>query len=126
MAQNIATTDAAREQYAEALAGEIELPDAQDIAFGSGGHDSSDDPIDIDTTWTSVPEELLKKELDSVDSDAYVCDMLGVLEQDELVGETISAAGIYDSEDTLIAVATFSPIPKGDDDRIEFDWNTAF
>lgn len=123
---NIATTMKAREKYAQYLAGETTLAEATNIAFGNDGAEADGTPKEIDLTWTSVPGELLSKSLTTIASNNYTTEMLGELLQDELNGEEISAAGIYDADNDLIAVATFNPIPKTDDDKLEFNWNTVF
>lgn len=123
---NIATTLIAREKYASALTGEAVIAEATQIAFGDGGHDTEGEPIDIDIGWTTIPGELLQKNLDTISRESFTVEMLGVLEQGELNGEDISSAGIYDADNDLLAVATFNPIPKTSDDRFELDWSTIF
>ena len=108
------------------MAGEIVLPEVTHIAFGNEGHDTEGEPIDPDPDWEEVPGELMQKEFESANSDGYIVEMVGKLEQDELVGEDISAAGTYDDDGDLLAVATFSPLPKGEDDEMIFNWDTIF
>jgi len=125
MAQQVITTNKGREKYAEALAGEIDFDPAEQMGFGDGGY-SDGEVVDPDPSWTTVPGELLTKNLEGQEAVDFTTQMQSVLEQSDLVGEDISAAGIYDEGGDLIAVATFSPIPKGEEDKIEFDWNTGF
>jgi len=125
MPQTVITTNEGREKYAQYLAGEIPLAEATHIAWGDGGYDGTE-VIDPDPSWVEVPGELLKKTLENKQAVDFVCEMEGFLETTDLVGEDISAAGIYDNDNDLIAVATFSPIPKGEEDEITFNWNTAF
>lgn len=127
MTTKITTTTLAREKYAEALAGTNNVVVVSDIAFGNEGHDAEGEPIDPDPDWIEVPGELLVKPLESFEVvDGVIVDMFGILEQDELIGSDISSAGIYDNDGDLLAVATFNPIPKGDDDKLELDWDTIF
>jgi len=125
VAQTVITTNKGREKYARSLAGQIPFAEALQMAWGDGGFDGTE-VIDPDPSWIEVPGELLKKELEAKQAVDFVCEMQGILETTDLVGEDISAAGIYDEDNDLIAVATFPPIPKGEENEITFNWNTAF
>ena len=124
----IITTTKGREKLAKALMGAITLPPITQIGFGTGGHDSgTGDPTQPNPLATAVPGEIVKKNIESYSFPiATTASILGILEQTEGNGNSISAYGLYDSAGDLIVLMHTEPTPKTADTRIERTINNAF
>lgn len=112
-----------REKLAEATAGNITLPQASQIAFGNGGHDTSGQPVDPTGTETSVPGEFLQKSLNTITFTGATTELEGLLDFTEGNGEEVSAVGIYDADGDLMALKTFTPKNKDSETSIPVYWN---
>jgi len=128
-AENTVTTVVAREKFAKSHGGDYTLPTVTNIAFGTGGHNTSTgEPIPPSDTDTEVPGEIINKAINShnypVDTTLQVVG--DVSDEDIGTGDDISACGIYDSEGDLVALKTFSPKTMSEDMRIEITWNELF
>lgn len=103
------------------------FPTVTQIGFGTGGHNTvSGDPLLIDISETTVPGEVVKKSIESFMLTGSVAQTYAILEQNEGNGESISAYGLYDADDDLIALMYTNPSPKTVDTRIEITWNQTF
>ncbi len=103
------------------------FPTITQIGFGSGGHNAvTGDPKAVDIALTAVPGEVIKKSVEVFSKVGTVSQAFGILEQSEGNGETISAYGLYDADDDLIALTYTTPSPKASDTRIEVTWKQQF
>lgn len=103
------------------------FPTITQIGFGTGGHNSvTGDPKVVDIALTSVPGEVVKKSVEAFSKSGTVAQTFGILEQPEGNGETISAYGLYDADNVLIALMYTTPSPKTSDTRIEITWKQQF
>lgn len=128
-AENTVTTIIAREKFAKSHGGDYVLPQITNVAFGTGGHNTSTGkPIPPENTYTEVPGEIINKEINSheypVDTALRVIGSISDL--DIGTGDDISACGIYDSEGDLVAIKTFSPKTMSADMTIEVAWDELF
>lgn len=123
----VVTTMKARGKFAKAHAGEIVLPKITQIGFGNGGHNLAGEPTQPTGLEVAVPGEFLKK---NIESTAFpiptTLRLVGILDFAEGNGQNVSAVGLYDAEGDLVALKHFSPKPKDDETRIEFDWDEQF
>lgn len=124
----IITTVKAREKFAQAQVGAAPLPAITQIGFGTGGHSvSTGTIIQPDATLNSVPGEVVKKDINSFSfPDTTTASILGILEQSEGNGNSISAYGLYDADGDLAVLMHTEPTPKTGDMRIERTINNAF
>lgn len=126
MSDVIITLNARRKMLC-ARAGTIQLPKIVGFAFGDGGVDVGGNVIAPNEQQSGLNSELLRKPIDkcTMISDTtcrYEC-TLGV---DELVGEKISEIALYDAEDDLVAIKTFSSKGKDDDFEMTFQIDDVF
>jgi len=125
--ENTVTTVKAREKFAKAHKGDITLPTITKIAFGDGGHNLDGTPIKPTGTETEVPGEFIRKNIDGMSLPiSTTLQILGNLDFGEGEGKHVSAVGIYDSDDDLVALKTFSPKIKDNDTRIDIQWDEKF
>lgn len=117
-----------REKLAKASMGTIALPAITQIGFGTGGHSAgTGEPTQPDPAATVVPGEILKKNIESYAFPiATTASILGILEQTEGNGNSISAYGLYDSAGDLIVLMHTEPTPKTADTRLERTITNAF
>lgn len=103
------------------------FPTITQIGFGTGGHNSvTGDPNAVDIALAAVPGQIIKKSVEAFSKSATVAQTFGILEQSEGNGEAISAYGLYDTENELIALMYTTPSPKTSDTRIEVTWQQQF
>lgn len=117
MAEAVVTLSA-KKKMVKARAGVAELPKIIGMAFGNGGVDAGGVVIAPTDTQNTLNNELLRKELTSfsflTDTKCrYVC----ILENNELVGASISEVALYDEDGDLVAIKNF--LPKGKDSDLE-------
>lgn len=124
----IITTNKGREKLAKASVGAITLPVITQIGFGTGGHSiGTGEPTQPDPAATVVPGEVLKKNIESYTFPiATTASILGILDQSEGNGHSISAYGLYDSAGDLIVLMHTVPSPKTAETRFERTINNAF
>lgn len=125
---NVITTIKGREKLAKAIAGVAALPVIAKIGFGTGGHDpGTGEPTMPTGLETAVPGEVVKKNIEgSTFPVATTAEITGVLDFTEGNGVSISAIGLYDAEDDLIALKHTTPHPKAADTRLEIIWDEQF
>ncbi len=124
----IITTIKGREKMAQMQAGTIPLATITQIGFGTGGHDSGTGNIKTpDHNAIIVTGEILKKDIEHhAFPEPTTASYLGILEQAEGNGHSISAYGLYDSDGDLIVLMHTEPTPKTADTRIERTINNKF
>lgn len=114
---NTVITAKGRENLAKARAGLITLPTIAGMAFGDGGA-SGEVPIPPTADQTALRSQLLRKAISSKEMiSSTTCRYYCILSTSELVGESISEIGLYDTEGDLVCIKTF--IPKGKDGDTE-------
>lgn len=114
---NTVITAKGRENMAKARAGLITLPTIAGMAFGDGGA-SGGVPIPPTEDQTALTSQLMRKVITSKEMiSATTCRYYCVLATSELVGESISEIGLYDTNGDLVCIKTF--IPKGKDGDTE-------
>lgn len=116
------TTTYAREQMARARAEGTSLTKVVKMAFGSGGADSTGNPIPLDGTEQELKNELLVKEISGYEFIApatirYMCS----LAENELAGATINELALVDSAGKLTAVRTMTNKEKDADMEFIFE-----
>ena len=125
--ENTVTTVKGREKFAKAHAGLIVLPPITQIGFGNGGIDATGIPTMPDDTSIEVSGEFLKKDIESASFLAPAVNaVIGILDFAEGNGEDVSAVGLYDAENDLVAMKHFAAKPKDSETRIEINWNEKF
>ena len=108
----------ARRKMVRARAGEMDLPPIVGMAFGTGGVDSSGNPVQPLVSDEGLKNEVFRKAVDShVFTDDTTCRYLCTLAASECVDEEISELGLYDSDGDIIAIKTFKS--KGKDSDLE-------
>lgn len=117
-ATNLVITAKARENLVKARAGDITLPAIVGMAFGDGGVDAGGNPITPSSSATALNHQLLRKVVSGhTYPNATTCRYTCTLTTSELAGESISELGLYDSNDDLVCIKTFTA--KGKDADIE-------
>lgn len=116
------TTIYAREQVARARAEGAALTKVVKMAFGSGGVDSSGNPIPLDGTEQELKNELLVKDISSNEFIApatirYICS----LAENELAGATINELALVDSAGKFTAIRTMTNKVKDADMEFIFE-----
>lgn len=115
--KNVIITKKGRKKLVQARAGAIELPTIKGMVFGSGGASGSE-VIPPEADQEELKHELFRKDIGSYSfPNDTTCRYVCTLTEAELAGEKISEIGLYDTEDDIVAIKTFSE--KGKDDDIE-------
>jgi phage-related tail fiber protein len=97
------------------------------MAFGDGGHNADMTPKSPSVTATSLSHEVLRKPLALVtQEDLYSTTGKGTVEASELIGVSISEAGLFDSSGLLVGLKTFAPKHKESDERYEISIKLRF
>lgn len=118
MAQGVITTKG-REKLCKAHAGEITLSIITQMAFGNGGLTENGTPIETTGNESSLGNELLRKDIETVTFPILTTGRYAVrLSKEELANQIISEQGLYDAEGDLVAYKTF--LGKGKDEDMEF------
>lgn len=127
MSQTIATT-AGRIKLAQARAGIKPLPKAKYIALGSGGAESDGTLKTPNTTFSELYGELFRREITEpptfpAPTTARYNMAVGA---GEYSGKVFNEIGLYDEENTLIAIKTFLPMQKSGDMEMIFEIDDIF
>lgn len=124
---NSVTTVAARTKFAQAHGTTGTLPKVVKMAFGTGGVDSNNQPIPPVTGSTSLANEVLRKNLDSVSYPVpTTVRFTGSLSEGELNGLDISEIGLVDETGDIVAVKTFTKKGKDGESQLVFQWDEEF
>ena len=122
MATNATITVLARKKMVRARAGEPVNLKIAGMAFGNGGSDDSGSVIPVSDAQTGLNHEILRKPVDGHEfRDETTCRYFCTLENEELVGESISEIALYDEDGDIVAIKNFRP--KGKDDDLEMTFN---
>ncbi len=115
-----------REKLAKARAGVAALPPITKIAFGTGGVDGSNIPIVHSNLVTGLTTEVLRKDVTIANPVATTNRYSGSLGKTELTDAEISEIGLFDAEDDLIAIRTFTKKKKDLGIEMIFEMDDAF
>ncbi len=115
------TTKIAKEKLIKARCGEKPLPKVSKMAFGNGGTNEDDEPLEIDLEQNVLNNELIRKEIAGYKITAYnKCEYFCTLLEDELINEKITEVALIDEEDDVIAIRNFKPKYKDNDMQLRF------
>ena len=118
MAENYIITKKRRECLVKASAGAMTLPKIVGMAFGDGGCDESGAAVPPSEDQEGLSNELKRKAFDRYTfPEATTCRYECTLTTDELAGKEISEIGLYDENDDICAIKTFTK--KGKDADLE-------
>lgn len=114
MNENYIMTVTGRKKLMQARAGIKPLPKVIGMVFGTGGVDESGAVLPLEENQTNLRNEVFRKEIDSFTvigntNCRYDC----TLTETELSGSKISELGLYDEDDDIICILSFSA--KGKD-----------
>lgn len=124
---NSVTTTLGRSKLAQARSGNIALPQITHMAFGSGGVDAENVPIQPLESNTTLGNELTRKPISSYSFPVTTtCTYRCVLEKAELVDENINEIALIDEDGDLIAIKTFTNKTKDADMEMVFEINDVF
>ena len=115
------TTKIAKEKLIKARCGEKPLPKVMKMAFGNGGTNEDNEPLEIDIEQSSLNNEIGRKNIDGYNIIAYnKCEYFCTLLENELVNEKITEIALIDEEDDVIAIRNFKPKHKDNDMQLRF------
>lgn len=121
------TVDAYRKRLAKHMADESALPKIAFMAFGDGGHNTDMSAKAPNSTATGLNHEVLRKPLALiVQEDLFSVTGKGSVEASELVGVSVSEAGLFDSAGQLVGLKMFAPKHKESDERYEISIKLRF
>lgn len=122
------TVDAYRKRLARRMAnGDAPLPAIAFMAFGDGGHNSDMSAKAPSATATALNHEVLRKSLSTiVQEDLFSVTGKSSIEASELVGVSVSEAGLFDANGQLVGLKMFSPKHKESDERYEISIKLRF
>jgi len=124
---NAVTTYDFRKRLAKHFMDGTPLPKLKYMAFGDGGHNTDGEPIPPDASQTDLRHRLLKKELVEVfQEDEFSVTGRGRVAKGELVGVSISEAGLLDEEGNLLGFKNFAPKIKEADEEYEIEIQLKF
>lgn len=127
MPQNVVITKAARSKMVKARAGAITLPKIVGMAFGTGGVDSSGQVVPPAESQTELNSEAYRKEIDGYKFlDDTTCRYECRLAEKELAGVSISEIGLYDEDDDILCIKTFTQKGKDSDLEMTFTLDDVF
>lgn len=126
MSESVVTTLAKRKML-KARAGLAPLPRIVGMAFGDGAKDDFGGVIAPNPDQTTLHNELLRKEIDGYKeinelTYRYTC----TLDIDELGNKFLNELALYDAEGDLVAIETFLPKGKDDDQEMGFEVDDMF
>lgn len=115
------TVDAYRKRLAGRMAnGNAPLHAIAFMAFGDGGHNPDMSAKSPSAAATALNHEVLRKPLAViVQEDLFSVTGKGVVEAAELVGVSVSEAGLFDASGQLVGLKMFAPKHKESDERYE-------
>lgn len=119
-------TRVAKIKMVQARKGENPLPPISGIAIGNGAEESGilKTPLEADV---SLQNELVRKEYISCEKITETCYRYRIeLGVEELAGEVINEAALYDSEGDLLCISSFSGKPKDSNMEMAFEFDDIF
>ncbi|MDO5116011.1 MAG: phage tail protein [Synergistaceae bacterium] len=116
MAEGV-TTNSFRKRIAAQMSGGAVCPKIAKMAFGDGGHNADGTAKAANAEQLALNHELLRKDLLTVQQeDGYSVTGTGRLLKTELVGQTISEAGLLDASGNLVGLKNFAMKIKEEDE----------
>lgn len=127
MSQTIATVKG-RENLAKARAGIRALPKCKTISLGDGGVNGSGGLKTPTDTATGLYNEIVNRDIVQPPTfkTATTATYIVKLTASEFPDVKFSEIGLYDEEDTLIAIKTFNPKQKDGDMEMQFEIDDVF
>ena len=124
--KNSVVTLIARKKLAMARKGDIELPVVAGVALGNGAEQNGTVKAPLAEN-ISLYNEIIRKAYATCTrltetSYRYRID----LQKDELAGEVINEAALYDTDGDLLAIRTFVGKPKDEDMEMGFEFDDIF
>lgn len=114
------TTNHFRRRLAKRMFDESPLPKIGMMAFGDGGHNADGTPKAPSADRTALVNERIRKVLVSVaQEDQYSVTATGRLAKSDLVGVSVSEAGLLDTAGNLLGFRNFAPKIKEADEEYE-------
>lgn len=114
------TTNHFRRRLAKHMFDESALPKIGMMAFGDGGHNTDGTPKAPSADRTALVNERIRKVLVSVaQEDQYSVTAIGRLAKSDLVGVSVSEAGLLDTAGNLLGFRNFAPKIKEADEEYE-------
>jgi len=115
---NTIITVKGRESMAKGRAGDVTLPTITGMAFGDGGVDAGGNVKTPTASQSTLNDELYRKVITNHEFiSSTACRYYCTLSTSEMVGESISEIGLYDSNGDLVMIKNF--LPKGKDADME-------
>jgi len=97
------------------------------MAFGDGGHNADMTPKAPSVLATGLAHEILRRPLALItQEDLFSVTGKGTVESTDLIGSSISEAGLFDSAGQLVGIKTFAPKHKESDERYEISIKLRF
>lgn len=127
MADAITTNDY-RRKLASAMAAGAVLAPITHVAFGDGGHNPETfTPIQPTQDQSALNNELLRKPLALISQETeFSVTGKGVLDNEELVGYTISEVALIDADGLVVGIDSHGPALKSGKDAIEVNVTLRF
>ena len=125
--KNVIITKKAREKLVKARAGAIQLPKVVGMVFGDGGCNDEGAVVAPNSEQGELTNELFRKEIDNYTfPEDTTCRYECTLTESELAGKYISEIGLYDSEDDIVCIKTFTKKGKDADLEMTFTLDDIF
>ncbi len=121
------TTLNARIKFAKAHGEGLPVPKITKIGWGNGGVDANGKLIELNENMTILPGEFIRKNVtDIYYPENNIVSFKSILNTEEGNGEYVSSCGLFDEENTLIAIKVFKPKYKDNETTIEIEWHEEF
>ncbi|WP_250278803.1 phage tail-collar fiber domain-containing protein [[Clostridium] colinum] len=115
------TTKIAKEKLIKARCGEKPLPKVIKMAFGNGGTNELNEPLEIDFDKATLNNEIGRKNIDGYKiTDYNKCEYFCTLLENEFINEKITEVALIDEENDIIAIKNFKPKYKDNDMQLRF------
>lgn len=119
MAEAVTTYPYRRKLASRSYAGG-QAPQPTHMGFGDGGHESDGSPKNPNPEKTTLNHELLRKALDSTyQEDDYSLTGVGRVAKSELIGASMSEAGLFDEDGELMGFKNMAVKIKESDEEYE-------
>lgn len=117
----------AKKKMIQARNGEKSLPAIAGIAVGDGAVSGDGKVLEPSETDIQLRHELLRREYVRCEKVSDTCYRYRMeLGEDELAGEVINEAALYDAEGDLLAIRTFPSLPKDESMEMAFEFDDKF
>lgn len=120
-------TSIARKKMAQARKGEISLPTVAGIAIGDGAENEDGILTELTSEELSLKNELLRREYCRCEKVTDTCYRYRMeLGEDELAGQKVNEAALYDADGDLLAIRVFAGKMKDADMEMAFEYDDRF